>query len=194
MEWLVTTEFVFNNNIYISTKLLLFKANYKKEPRIDFKIRKIRKNAKTEGFMKKMKIHEKANAILKKSQEKIKKYIDKNRKKAVEYKVRDRILLSTKDLTWQMRNKETKKLIEKFVEPYKIKKIISENTVELELLVLMKIHLVVNVSRITLYQKQVKIQKKISLSPVEIEGEKEYKVKKILNKRDVREKLKYLVR
>ena len=76
-----------------------------------------------------------------------------------------------------MRNKETKKLMEKFVEPYKIKKIISENTVELELLVLMKIHLVVNISRITLYQKQVKIQKKISLSPVEIEGEKCYKTR-----------------
>jgi len=81
-----------------------------------------------------------------------------------------------------------------FVEPYKIKKIISENTVELELLALMKIHLVVNVSKITLYQKQVKVQKKISLSPVKIKEEKEYEVEKILNKRDVREKLKYLVR
>jgi len=81
----------------------------------------------------------------------MKKYTDKNRKKAVKYKVRDRILLSTKDLTWQMRNRETKKLMEKFVESYKIKKIISENTVELKLLILMKIYLVVNVSRITLY-------------------------------------------
>ena len=51
-----------------------------------------------------------------------------------------------------MRNRETK-LIEKFVEPYKIKKIISENTVELELLELIKIHLVVNISRIVLYQE-----------------------------------------
>ena len=44
-----------------------------------------------------------------------------------------------------------KKLTEKFVEPYNIKKIISENTVELELLVLIKIHPVVNMSRIVLY-------------------------------------------
>ena len=49
--------------------------------------------------------------------------------------------MSIKNLTWQVRNRETK-LIEKFVEPYKIKKIISENTVELELLELIKIHLV----------------------------------------------------
>jgi len=49
-----------------------------------------------------------------------------------------------------MRNRETKKLTEKFVEPYKIKKIILDNAVELELPVSMKIHSVVNMSRITL--------------------------------------------
>jgi len=81
----------------------------------------------------------------------MKKYADRNRKEAVEYKVGDKVLLSTKDLTWQMKNRETKKLTEKFVGLYKIK--ISENAVELELLVLMKTHLVVNVSRIALYQK-----------------------------------------
>ena len=50
-----------------------------------------------------------------------------------------------------MRNREMKKLMEKFVEPYKIKKIISENVVELELLMSMKIHPVINVSRIAIY-------------------------------------------
>ena len=59
---------------------------------------------------------------------------------------------------------------------------------------LMKIHLVVNVSRIALYQEQIKRQKKIPSPLVEIEEEKEYKVKKILNRRDVRGKSKYLVR
>jgi len=56
-------------------------------------------------------------------------------------------------LIWQIKNKETKKLIEKFVEPYKIKKIISENAVELKLPALIKIYLMVNVSRIALYQR-----------------------------------------
>jgi len=66
----------------------------------------------------------------------------------IEYKIGEKVLLSTKNLTWQMRNRETKKLIGKFMKPYKIKKIISENMVELELLALMKIY---NVSRITMY-------------------------------------------
>jgi len=43
-------------------------------------------------------------------------------------------------------------LAEKFIKPYKIK---SEYTVKLKLLISMKIHLVVNVSRIAMYQKQV---------------------------------------
>ena len=63
----------------------------------------------------------------------------------------DKVLLSTKDLTWQIRNRKIKKLMKNFVRPYKIKKIISENVVELELPVSMKIYLVVDVSRIVLY-------------------------------------------
>jgi len=69
--------------------------------------------------------------------------------------MRDRMLLSTSDLMWQMRNRKMKKLTEKFVRPYKIKKIISENMMELELLASMKIHLVVDVSRIVMYQEQI---------------------------------------
>jgi len=55
---------------------------------------------------------------------------------------------------------------------YKIKKIISENMVELELPVLMKIHLMVNVSKIALYQEQIERQKKIPSPLVKIDGEK----------------------
>ena len=104
------------------------------------------------------------------------------------------MLLSMKDLMWQIRNRETRKLIEKFVGPYKIKKIILENVVELDLPVLMKIHPVVNISRIVIYQEQVERQKKVLSLLVEIDREKKYKVEKILNRRDIRGKLKYLVR
>jgi len=47
-----------------------------------------------------------------------------------------------------MAGRRTEKLMERFVGPYKIKKIISSNAVELELSSIVKIHLVVNVSRI----------------------------------------------
>ena len=74
---------------------------------------------------------------------------------------------------------------------YKIKKIILENMAELP--VSMKIHLVVNVSRITMYLEQVERQKKISSFLVEIDEKKEYEIDKILSRQDMGKKLKYLV-
>ena len=111
-----------------------------------------------------------------------------NREKVVEYKMRDKMLLSIRDLMWQM-----KKLTEKFVKLYKIKKIISENVVKLELLVSIKIHSEINMSRIALYQEQVERQKKIPPPLVEINKEKKYEVEKILNKKDMRGKPIYFV-
>jgi len=57
-------------------------------------------------------------------------------------------MLSIKDLKYQMVGRRTEKLMERFVGPYKVKKIVSLNIVELELPSTVKIHPVVNVSRI----------------------------------------------
>jgi len=78
----------------------------------------------------------------------MKKYADKKRSDVEEYKVGDLVMLSTKDLKYQMVGRRTEKLTERFVGPYKIKEIISSNAVKLELPSTVKIHLVVNVSRI----------------------------------------------
>ena len=56
-------------------------------------------------------------------------------------------MLSTKDLKYQMVGRRTEKLMKRFVGPYRIK-IVSPNTVELELPSIVKIHPVVNISRI----------------------------------------------
>ena len=52
-----------------------------------------------------------------------------------------------------------KKLIEKYIRSYEIKEMISRNAVKLKLPAFMRIHLVVNVSRIERYRKPVKKQK-----------------------------------
>ena len=100
---------------------------------------------------------------------------------------------STKDLKYQMVGRRTEKLMERFVGPYKVKKIVLANTVELELPSMIKIHPVVNISRICRYIGQVERQRKEQLAPVIIEGEEEWKVKRILNKQWIIEKDKYLV-
>ena len=93
-----------------------------------------------------------------------------------------------------MKERRTEKLTEHFVGPYKVKGIVSSNTIELELPKSIKIHPVVNVSRVQLYKLQVEGQKKILPKQVIIEGEEEFKIEKILNKRTVRGKEKFLVR
>ena len=103
------------------------------------------------------------------------------------------MLLSTRDLKWQMVGRSSEKLVEWFVGPYKIKAIISSNVVELELPATVKIHPVVNVSRIKRYVDQVDSQRKEVPQPVIVEGEEEWEVEKILNKRKVRGKDKFLV-
>jgi len=95
------------------------------------------------------------------------------------------VLLSTKDLKYQVIGRHTEKFTECFVGPYRVKAIISSNAVELELPSTIRIHPVVNVSRIQRYKAQVEGRRKETPQPVVIEGEEEWEVKKIMNKRKV---------
>jgi len=180
---LETAEFAYNNKAYLSTQILPFKANYRQDPRVGFEGRKKGKYVEVKKFMEKIKeIQEEAKVVLKKAQEDIRKYTNRKRSDIDEYKVGDLVMLSTKDLKYQMVERRAEKLTERFVGPYKIKKIISSNAVKLKLLSTVRIHLVVNISRIHKYVRQVKGQKKEQLAPVIIKGEEEWEVERILNK------------
>ena len=160
-----------------------------------FDIRKKGKNEKAEEFVKEMKErHEEARAALVKSQEKMKRQADRNKKEAEKYRVGDKVLISTKDFSKELMKRATKKLMEKFIGLYVVRKIVSENAVELELPVSLRIHPVVNVRRIVKYREQVEGQKKILPPPVEIASKKEYEVEEILDRQERRGKTKYLVK
>jgi len=147
-EWLGMTEFVYNNKTHSSTWTSPFKTNYRQDPRMAFKKRKKGKYEGAEKFIEKIKeIQEEAKAALSKAQEEIKRYTDRKRAEVDDYKVEDLVMLSTKNLKYQMVGRRTEKLTERFVSPYKIKKIISSNAVELELPSIIKVHPVVNISR-----------------------------------------------
>jgi len=103
----------------------------------------------------------------------MRKYIDRKREKVDKYKVGDLVMLSTKDLKYQIVRRRTEKLTERFVGPYKIKKVMLLNAVKLELSSTVKIHLVVNVSRIQKYVGQVEGQRKEQPAPVVVEREEE---------------------
>ena len=78
----------------------------------------------------------------------MKKFANRRRREEKEYSIGDLVLLSTKDLKWQMKERRLEKLTEHFVGPYKVKEIVSSNMIELELPKSIKIHPVVNVSRV----------------------------------------------
>ena len=182
-DWLGTVEFAYNNKAHSSTKISSFRENYRQDPRMGFETGKKGKYEGAERFVTKIKeIQEKAKAVLEKVQEEMKKYTDRKRTEVDEYKAGDLVMLSTKDLKYQMVRRRTEKLMERFIGPYKIKKIVLTNAVELELPSVVRIHPVVNVSRICRYIGQVEGQKKKQPALVIIEGEEEWKVERILNK------------
>ena len=63
-----------------------------------------------------------------------------------EWKKGNRVILSTKNFVFKER--PVKKLIEQYIKPYVIEEVVLKNTVKLKLLTSMKIHPVVNVSRV----------------------------------------------
>jgi len=101
------------------------------------------------------------------------------------------VILSTKDLVFKERL--VRKLVERYVGPYKIEEVVSTNAVKLQLPSSMRIHLVVNVSQVVLYREQVKGQKKKEGKLIEVERVEEWEVEKILNKRKIRGVKKYLM-
>jgi len=121
-----------------------------------FEGRKKEKYKAAEKFVKRIKkIQEEAKAVLEKAQEEIKKFANRRQREGEEYRVEDLVLLSIKDLKWQMKGRRSEKLTKHFVGPYKVKGIISSNVIELELPKSIRIHPMVNVSRIRLYKPQV---------------------------------------
>ena len=90
-----------------------------------------------------------------------------------------------------MFKKQVKKLVDQYMGPYTIEKIMSTNIIKLKLPTIMKIHLVVNISWVVRYRELVKGQKVEKL--VEVDGEEKWEVEKILNRWKIREVTKYLV-
>ena len=165
-------EFAINNKVYTATKVSLFMANYGKEMRMGGDIRKKGKVESAMEFVERMKkVHEEAEAALRKTQKEIKRYTDRGRKETEKWKKEDWVLLSTKDLNFKER--PSKKLMERYVGPYAIEEVVSSNVVKLRLPSSMRIHLVVNVSWIVRYKEQVKGQKKEEGKSVEVEGVEE---------------------
>jgi len=101
-------------------------------------------------------------------------------------------MLSTKDLVFKKR--PVRKLTDQYIGLYIIEEVVSANAVKLKLPVSIRIHSVIDISRIVRYEELVKEKKIEKLKPIEVDGKKKWKIKRILNKRVVQGCVKYLVR
>ena len=81
LEWLAAAEFAVNNKVHMATKVSPFMTNYGKELRIGGDIRRKEKVESATAFVERIKkVHEEAEAALRKMQEEMKKYVDRGRK------------------------------------------------------------------------------------------------------------------
>ena len=93
-------------------------------------IQKKDKVEKVMEFVERMKrVQEEAKAALKEAQEEMKRYADKKRKEMEDWRKGDKVMLSTKDLVFKER--PVRKLVERYVGPYKIEEVVSMNVVKL---------------------------------------------------------------
>ena len=134
---------------------------------------------------------EKAQAALSKACHDMTHYADFHRRQAPEYKVGDKVWLSTKNLNV---DRPSCKLTERQLGPYEIVKIISSNAVKLKLTASFKIHNVINVSCVRPYRPPVAGQSIIPPEPVTVEGTPEYEVEEIMDSQLKRDKLEFLVK
>ena len=131
----------------MAMKVLPFMANYRRELRMGGNIRKKEKVEKVTEFVERIKkVHKEAGTVLKKAQEDMKRQADRGRKEIEDWKKGDKVILSTKDLVFKERL--AKKLVDQYVGPYTIEKVVSTNVVKLQLPTLTRIYPVMNVSQI----------------------------------------------
>jgi len=80
-------------------------------------------------------------------------------------------MLSTKYLVFKERL--ARKLVDQYIGPYIIDKIVSTNVIKLQLPASMRIHLIVSVSQVVRYRKQMKEQKVEEVKLMEVDRVKE---------------------
>ena len=117
---------------------------------------------------------------------------DKHRSQALNYEIGDKVWLSTENLKL---TRASKKLTEQWLGPYDITKRIRDNTLELRLPRSMKIHPVINISRVKPYKEPLEGQPTFKPGPIQVteDREIEFEVETIIDSRWKGHHLEYLV-
>ena len=130
-----------------------------------------------------------AQAIV--AQEIVRKY-NKNSGQIRKFQIGDKVLLDGKNIRT---SRPSKKLDHKRYGPFRVIRKVGEVSYELDLLISLRaLHNVFHTEKLVPYEEDEIIgRKKVPAPPIEIEGEEEYEVESILDSRQRRGKIEYLV-
>ena len=150
-DWLPIAQFSYNTKKQASTKKSPFEITHSYVPRmgIEQHVSKAPSANKLANEMAKVLEETRHNII--EAQSRMKTQADKHHMEAPNYKVGDKVWLSTTNLHL---THASKKLSEHWVGPYVITKLVSNNTIELKLPQSMKIHPVMNISQVKPYKER----------------------------------------
>ena len=185
-DWLPIAQFSYN------TKKSPFEITRSYVPRMGIEQRVSKAPSANELANEMAKVLEETRHNIIEAQGRMKTQADKHHMEAPDYKVGDKVWLSTMNLCL---TRASKKLSECWVGPYIITKLISNNAVELKLPQSMKIHLVINISRVKLYKERLPGQplQKPGLITVTEDCDIEYEVDYIVDSHWKGKWLEYLV-
>jgi len=139
----------------MATKVSPFMARQERELQMGTDIRRKGKVKKAMEFVERMRrVQEEVGMVLRKAQKEMRRQENRGRQEVEEWQKRDKMMLSTKNLVFKER--PVKKLTERYVGLYEIEEVVLRNVMKLKLPASMRIHPVVNISRIMRYRKPVK--------------------------------------
>ena len=156
-EHLAAAELAFNNSKNETTGFTPFYMVYGREARmpLDLALAPLTKAADNpaaaEATARWRAALQQASDNTARQQRRQKTYADRSRRE-VRFAVGDRVLLSTEHLKLIGERKRARKLTERYVGPYRVKRVVNANAYELELPASMKIHPVINISHLKEYR------------------------------------------
>lgn len=156
-EHLPAAELAFNNSKNETTGLTPFYLVYGREARmpIDIALAPLTKAADNpaaaEATARWRAALQQASDNTTRQQRRQKTYADRTRRE-VRFAVGDRVLLSTQHLKLIGERKRARKLTERYIGPYRVKRVVNANAYELELPASLKIHPVINISHLKEYR------------------------------------------
>jgi hypothetical protein len=185
-------EFAYNNSPHSSTTESPFFLNKGFHPTLDIKVSSTTKKNLGVTIGRISELHDHARQEIAKALDKNKRHSDPKRQEAPDYKIGDKVFLSTENIRT---TRPTKKFAERRLGPFKIIQVVSPLAMKLELPPAYRtIHPVFHVSLLEPAPRdQIPGRHQPPPPPVVVQDELEWEVKAILDARIIRGKLHYLV-